>query len=200
MGIELIKDLYEEDLAFTSIYLDYKNGAVNGFYKHDDYLFKMGKLCIPCGSIRELLVREVHGGGLSGHFGVKKTLKVIKEHFYWPRMIRDVHRAIKWCMIWKKVLHMVYTCHYLSWTSHGLIRVWSSYSNCQELKEEKIQFWWLSTNFLKSHFIPCSKTDNTSHVVDLFIKKIVRWHEVSRSVILDRDAEFLSYFWRTMWN
>ena len=34
----------------------------------------------------ELIVREAHGGGLMGHFGVVKTLDVLYEHFYWPKM------------------------------------------------------------------------------------------------------------------
>jgi len=33
--------------------------------------------------IRELLVREAHGGGLMGHFGIAKTLDILHEHFYW---------------------------------------------------------------------------------------------------------------------
>ena len=35
-------------------------------------------------------MREAHGGGLMGHFGVKKTLEILREHFFWPRMRRDV--------------------------------------------------------------------------------------------------------------
>nr|XP_043611671.1 uncharacterized protein LOC122583318 [Erigeron canadensis] len=31
----------------------------------DGFLFKNGKLCIPRGSIRDLLIREAHGGGLA---------------------------------------------------------------------------------------------------------------------------------------
>jgi hypothetical protein len=38
----------------------------------------------------ELLVREAHEGGLMGHFGIAKTLDVLREHFYWPNMKRDV--------------------------------------------------------------------------------------------------------------
>jgi len=34
------------------------------------YLFKEGKLCIPLGSYRKLLVKETHDGGLTKHFGV----------------------------------------------------------------------------------------------------------------------------------
>jgi hypothetical protein len=37
--------------------------------------FCFGKInCVPMCSLRELLVREAHGGGLMGHFGVAKTL------------------------------------------------------------------------------------------------------------------------------
>jgi hypothetical protein len=36
----------------------------------------------------------VHGGGLMGHFGVKKIEDVLATHFFWPRMRRDVERFI----------------------------------------------------------------------------------------------------------
>jgi hypothetical protein len=58
----------------------------------DDYLFKENRLCVPASSLRELLVHEAHGGGLMGHFRVAKTLDVLHEHFYWPKMKRDVQR------------------------------------------------------------------------------------------------------------
>jgi hypothetical protein len=48
--------------------------AFGKFYRHDGFLFRETKLCVPMCSLRELLVREAHGGGLMGHFGVAKTL------------------------------------------------------------------------------------------------------------------------------
>ena len=38
--------------------------------------------CVPNCSLRELLVRKSHDGGLIGHFGVAKTLVVLQERFY----------------------------------------------------------------------------------------------------------------------
>ena len=59
-------------------------------------------------------MREAHSGGLMGHFGVKKTLGVLSDHFFWPHMKRDVERICEKCITCKraksKVLpHELYT-------------------------------------------------------------------------------------------
>ena len=45
---------------------------------------------VPIYSIRELLVKESHGGGLMGYFGLHETLGILNEHFYYPNMKQDV--------------------------------------------------------------------------------------------------------------
>jgi hypothetical protein len=72
--------------------------AKDRFFRHDGFLFKENKLCVPNCSLRELLVREAHGCNLMGHFGIAKTLDVLHEYFYWPNMKRDVQRICDRCI------------------------------------------------------------------------------------------------------
>ena len=47
---------------------------------------------------RELVLKAAHGE-TSGHFGVRKTYNHVLQHFYWPRIKRDVARFVKSCHV-----------------------------------------------------------------------------------------------------
>ena len=73
LGFEYVKELYANDDDFASMYGACEKVAFGKFYRLDGYLFRENRLCVPNGSMHELLVHETHGGGLMGHFGVRKT-------------------------------------------------------------------------------------------------------------------------------
>jgi hypothetical protein len=153
--------------------------------------------------LRELLVREAHGSGLMGHFGVAKTLDVLHEHFYWPKMKRDVPRICEQCIACRKAKSIV--------QPHGLYtpllvptEPWVDISmdfvlGLLKSKKGRDSIFVVLDRFSKmTHFIACNKTDDASHIADLFFTDIVRLHGIPKSIVSDRDVKFLSYFWKTL--
>jgi hypothetical protein len=102
-GLETIKDQYVHDADFKDVLLHCNDGKTwNKFIFNDGFMFRANKLCIPASSIRLLLSQEAHGGGLMGHFGVKKTEDILTTHFFWPKIRKDVVQFVAHCTTCQK--------------------------------------------------------------------------------------------------
>ena len=139
-----------------------------------------------------------------GHFGVKKTLDTLNEHFFWPKMRRDVERICSRCITCMKAKsrvmpHGLYTpllVPFAPWVdiSMGFIL------RLPRSKRGKDSIFIVVDRFSKmTHFIACHKTDDATNVADLFFKEIFRLHGVPRTIVSDQDTKFLSYFWKVLW-
>jgi len=95
LSFHSIKTLYIEDEDFKKMVEDLS--LYDSFTLQESFLFRENKLCIPKSSLRDLIVKEAHGGDLVGHFGINKTLEIPKEHFCWPKIGVDVHKVIIRC-------------------------------------------------------------------------------------------------------
>jgi hypothetical protein len=171
---------------------------------HYGLLYRANKLCVPASSVYLLFLQEAHGGGLMGHFRVKKTEDVLFAHFFWPKMRRDVECYVSRCTTCNKAKSRL--------NPHGLyisLSVpsvhWEDISTdfvlgLPKTKRGRDSIFVVVDRLSKmAHFIPCHKSDNASHVADLFFAEIVYLHGIPTTIILDRDAKFLSHFWRTLW-
>ena len=87
LGYHSIEALSIEDEDFKKVVED--PFIFGSFTLQDSFLLKENKLCIPKSPLRDLIVKEAHGG--AKHFGVNKTYEIPKKIFYWPKMARDVH-------------------------------------------------------------------------------------------------------------
>jgi len=53
----------------------------DSFTPQDGFLFTRAKLCIPKSPLRDFIIKEAHGVALTNHFGINKTIAILKEHF-----------------------------------------------------------------------------------------------------------------------
>ncbi|KAK1561379.1 hypothetical protein QYE76_048204, partial [Lolium multiflorum] len=204
-GLETIKEQYLHDADFKDVLLNCKDGRTwNKFVLNDGFVFRANKLCIPDSSVRLLLLQEAHGGGLMGHFGVKKTEDVLAAHFFWPRMRRDVERFVARCTTCQKAksrlnphgLYMPLPVPSVPWEDISMDFV----LGLPRTQKGRDSIFVVVDRFSKmAHFIPCHKTDDATHVADLFFREIVRLHGVPNTIVSDRDTKFLSHFWRCLW-
>ena len=146
LGFEYVKYMYTNDADFANVYMACDRATFGKFYKNDGYLFKENNLCVPNCSMCELLVCEAHGRGLMGHFGVRKTLKILHEHFFWPKMKKDVIRICSRCITCRKAKSKVdISMDFVL----GLPRT----------KRGRDSIFMVVDRFTKmAHFIPCHKT------------------------------------------
>jgi len=113
-----------------------------------------------------------------GHFGVNKTLEILKKHLYWPHLRKHVSKFCDNCNICKKVkskvlLNGLYT--------HLLV----PNVPCQDISMDFLLGFPISRNghyslfvvmdrFSKvAHFIPCHKVDDACLIANLFFKEVV---------------------------
>ena len=134
-----------------------------------------------------------------GHFGVKKTEDILADHFFWPKMRRDVERFIARCTTCQKAksclnphgLYMPLPVPSAPWEDISMDFVLGP----PRTKKARDSVFVVVDRFSKmAHFIPCHKSDDATHVADLFFREIVRLHGVPNTIVSDRDAKFLSHF------
>jgi len=183
-GLDTIKNQYVHDDDFKDALQNCKEGKTwNKFILTDSFMFRANKLCILASSVHMLLLQEAHGGGLMGHFVVKKTVDILTGHFFWPKMRRDMERFMACyttCQNAKlqhnpRGLYMPLPVPSAPWEDISMDFV----LGLPRTKNERDSVFVVVDRFSKmAHFIPCHKTDDATHVANLFFQEIVRLHGV----------------------
>jgi hypothetical protein len=202
--------MYRDDPYFKEAYEASENPVLKDkiqwakYMIQDGLLFRGNQLCIPKCSMRENLLKEKHNGGLARQFGHDKMFSKLNGSYFWLGMRTDVKKFLDRCMI----------CHHTKGKrkNTGL---------CQPLPIPEIPWDTVSMDFIMglartqrgydsifvvvnkfskmAHFIPCQKTNDTTHIMNLFFEEVIRLHGLPRSIISDRDTNFVGHFWRTLW-
>ena len=47
--------------------------------------------------MRVNLIKEKNSSELVGHFGIDKTLSLLKDKYYWPQVYKDIQKFVRSC-------------------------------------------------------------------------------------------------------
>ena len=179
-------------LTFVIIYDEVNNGNHHeyvDFLIENSYLFKVTKLCIPRTSFRDLLIWEMHAGGLAGYFGRDKIIALVEDRFYWPSLKKDVARIVAQCR----------TCRLAKTNKHNTGLYTPLPVPHEPWKDVSMDFVlglprttrghdsilvFVDMLSKMTHFISCNKTNDASHVAKLFFREVVKLHGLPSTIVI----------------
>ena len=146
------------------------------------------------------VIREIHDQLAVGHTGVRKTILTIQQHYFWPRMKRDVDQYIRNCHVCRRAKaprdRYNRTLKPLPvpqkpWTDITIDFV-TGLPEC-ELKNTILM---VVDRLAKERvYILCSDKDegtNAEVTAKMLLHNVWRRHSLPSSVVLDRGPQFVS--------
>ncbi|KAE8689004.1 Detected protein of unknown function [Hibiscus syriacus] len=160
---------------------------------HRIYVPKYGKL-------RKELLMECHDSKWAGHPGTHRTMALLNEHYYWPHMKEDVEAYVKTCLVCQQDKIELKKPAGLLQPLPIPERPWESISMYFIIRlphsEGLSSIMVVVDRFSKyGTFIPASKVCPAKEAARLFLKYVVKYWGVPKTIINDRDTRFTGRFW-----
>ncbi|GJY51666.1 putative reverse transcriptase domain-containing protein [Tanacetum coccineum] len=140
------------------------------------------------------------------HPGSDKMYQDLKKLYWWPNMKGIIAEYVSKCLTCSRVKTkcqkpsgLLIQLEIPTWKWERITM--DFVTKLPKTSSGHDPIWVIVDRLTKSaHFIPTRETDSMETLTRLYIKEIVSRHEVSISVISDRDSHFTSRFWQSMHN
>ena len=181
-----------------------KEGKAEGFTIFEDGSIRYkGRWCVPSTytELKYKILTEAHNSKYSIHPGRDKMYQDLKQTVWWSGMKRDIVEFVSKCLTCQKVK-----------SEHkrpaGLLQpldipVWKWDDIAMDFvlglprtKSGNDTLWVIVDRLTKSaKFIPMNNQWDMDQLARAYLKNIVRYHGVPRSIVSDRDIRYVSKFW-----
>lgn len=160
------------------------------------------KVYVP-GSMRKMILEQVHDRPAAGHWGSMKTLDLLTRTFDWPGAQTDV---LKFCQLCKSCQSIKVDRRPPQGTMIPLPvpdRPWSTigvdFIVKLPISEGFDSVMVVVDHFSKmSHFIPAKETWSAQDLAKSFISHVFKLHGLPDKIVSDRGTIFMSQFWSSV--
>ncbi|CAL8989416.1 unnamed protein product [Prunus brigantina] len=179
-----------------------KDGKTRRFWLDDGVLYATGKrVYVPrWDNLRRELLKECHDSKWAGHPGTHRTLALMSEAYYWPQMREDVDSFVRTCLVCQQDKTLQKQPGGLLEPLPVTTRPWESLSmdfivslpkseGCGSILVVVDRFTKYAT------FIPAPADCNAEETARLFLKHVVKYWGIPKSIISDRDTRFTGKLW-----
>ncbi|KAM1160926.1 hypothetical protein TB2_000069 [Malus domestica] len=200
-----VREGLSHDVQAKNIVEFVKDGKTRRFWLEDGLLYTKGKrIYVPkWGSLRKEILKECHDSMWAGHPGTHRTLALVSDAYYWPQMRDDVDSYVKTCLVCQQdkveqkqpggLLEPLPTpsrpweCLTMDFITHL-----PKSDGCGSIFIVVDRFTKYAT------FIPAPVECTAEVAARLFLKHVVKYWGVPRSIVSDRDARFTGRFWKEL--
>ncbi len=198
--VERLRRLLREDEFFRACL---EHPDENYEISHGILRSTKGRIYVPK-AMRAEIIGNHHASKIGGHFGVRKTIDLVRRGFIWPAMNTDIREYLRACDICKRT-KMPRS------RKQGLLRPlplptdsWRNVSldfivdlpPCQGSDSLLVV---VDRRTKMAHFIPCQKTVTAAEAANLYVREVFRLHGMPSSIVSDRGPQFVSRFWKRFW-
>ena len=146
------------------------------------------------------IINLFHESAFGGHSGVVVTAKRIGELFWWKGMGKDIRNYIRSCTVcqWYKADLTAFGGLLQPLPIPGAIWLDVSMDFIEGLPKSRgkdVILVVVDRLSKYAHFIALSHPFTAATVAQLYFEHVFKLHGVSKSIVSDRDAIFLSQFW-----
>ena len=169
--------------------------------KEDGFVYYRDRVCVPNDDeLKKFILEETHSGSFAMHPGSTKMYHDLKTSYWWSGLKRDVSEFVTKCMVCQKVKaehqvpsRLLRPIRIPEWKWDRITMDFVVRLSLTGRKHDLVLV--IVDRLMKTaHFLPVRTDYSLDKLADLYIKEIVRLHEIPISIISDRDPRFTSRF------
>ena len=154
--------------------------------------------------LRREILDEAHSAPYAMHPGSSKMYQMLKGHFWWPKMKKEVAEFVSKCMTCQQIKseHQapVGKLHPLSIPEWKWEKITMDFvTGLPQTQRKNDAIWVIVDRLTKSaHFLPIRWGCTLDQLAKRYVDEIVRLHGVPLSIVSERDPRFTSRFWGSL--